>query len=158
MNDDKNTNRKLKQMLEALKSGRHNRPNPPAAKDILSTPPGQRDILWRIRHAAGQNPQYQHQEISNNTNVIALPDQFPEGWMDSPLGKKALEIGIQHGFSSGLEQGRREGRREAWKEANTVIHSIRNILSLHDQNKDDKYYDDDWDDDWDDEYYDDEEF
>ena len=49
---------------------------------------------------------------------------LPDGWRESPLGKRAWEIGHREGYM--------DGRQEAWAEANAVIDSIRNILKLHD--------------------------
>ena len=52
-------------------------------------------------------------------------DDLPEGWRESPIGKRAYESGHQAGYMKGL--------RDAWKEADVVINSVRNIIELHDR-------------------------
>jgi hypothetical protein len=58
---------------------------------------------------------------------------LPKGWRESPLGKRAWEVGHQAGYM--------EGHKEAWVEANLVIDSIRNILKLHDNRVHDEFDD-----------------
>ena len=56
---------------------------------------------------------------------------LPEGWRDSPIGKKSFEMGHRAGYM--------DGRQEAWEEANSVIDSIRNIIKLHDNRMFDEF-------------------
>jgi hypothetical protein len=53
---------------------------------------------------------------------------LPDGWQESPIGKRAYEMGHQAGYMRGHQEG--------WVEANLVIDSIRNILKLHDRGED----------------------
>ena len=56
---------------------------------------------------------------------------LPEGWRESPLGRKAYEIGHRDGYTKGYQ--------EAWEEAEAVIGPIRSILRLHDRSHDDHF-------------------
>ena len=66
----------------------------------------------------------QHNNLLNFLKNLNNGD-LPEGWRESPIGKRTYEMGHQDGYMKGL--------RDAWKEADVVIDSVRNIIELHDR-------------------------
>lgn len=112
-NDDENKPQKKIQIFNN-KDGTYNR------KDYVDSELVNEEFIDHRpkQHNYGKSPLRDFLENLNN-------DDLPAGWQESPLGKRAYEMGHQAGYAA--------GQRDAWAEANTVIDSVRNIIELHDR-------------------------
>ena len=112
MNDDENDKPQRKIQIFNNKDGTYNR------KDFVNDELVNEEFIdHRPQHNYGKSSLRDFLENLNNGDL-------PNGWRESPLGKRAWEVGHRAGYM--------DGRQEAWEEANAVIDSIRNIIKLHD--------------------------